>query len=66
MTENKKCMTLAEITNYLQDWCHHGFADREVIFEDNSFKDFEIKEVAVFEAVNLQGEKTRKLMIKFY
>jgi len=43
-----KNMTLAEITNYLQDWCHHGFADLPVVFEDSFYNKIKIKDVAIF------------------
>lgn len=42
-------MTLSEITNYLQDMCHDGKADKEVIFENAFYDKIEIAEVAIFE-----------------
>ena len=42
-------MTLSEITNYLQDMCHNGKADKEVIFEDGFFSKIEIGEIGLFE-----------------
>ena len=44
-----KTMTLSEITNYLQDICHHGKADKEVIFEDCYFVKKPVENIGIFE-----------------
>ena len=42
-------MKLSEITNYLQDICHNGKADKEVIFENAFYDKIEIAEVEIIE-----------------
>ena len=44
-----KTMTLSEITNYLQDICHYGKADKEVVFEDCYFVKKPVENIRVFE-----------------
>lgn len=51
-------MTLSEITNYLQDMCHNGKADKEVIFESGFYRRVEIAEIGIF-------EKGNDLLLKF-
>lgn len=41
-------MTLGEITNYLQDWCHHGYANLPVVFEDSFYNKIKIKDAVLF------------------
>lgn len=64
-------MTLGQITNYLQEICHKGLAEKEVIFEDRNFQDRPVKEIAVFDGYPLQKiinepEDKNKVVLKIF
>ena len=68
--KKEKTMTLGEITNYLQDWCHHGYAEKEVVFETSEFEDYAIKEVFALcpypiPPIDEQKKNENKILLKF-